>query len=412
MSYNSPFTGNVIQPTDVSFRQFTIAVDTTLSWPLNGNATDNYAARIMQVTASSAGLSLLMPPANQTSVGTDALILNVGSNTFTVKDYDGNTIVSIDAGSAQYIYVTTNPDTAGTWGIIAFGAGSSGGNASTLSGYGLIPEGQTINQSHPAKGLPDGYSIVASDRAQTLVWSGGAGGATLPATITVGDNWFFLLKNNGTGTFTLNTSGSDLIDNNSIMQFQPDESAFIVCTGSGFVSVGYGQSASFFLTVLVKSVTGGSYSLTASETANIIQQYVGTLSSNVTVTYPPIVQLYIVSNQTVDNGYTLTLTTGVIGGAIAVIPPGQQATVICDGTNFLNANTVQAGASSWQVLDGTVSSPSISFASETSTGIYRPSSGQFGIAVLGNQIVNVTSSGIEVTGTGTFTGGISGGTFS
>lgn len=411
MSYNSPFTGNVIQPTDVSFRQFTIAVDTTLSWPLNGNATNNYAARIMEVTASSAGLSLLMPPANQTSVGTDALILNIGSNTFTVKDYDGNTIVSIAAGSAQYIYVTDNPDTAGTWGVIAFGAGSSGGNASTLSGYGLTPSGQTINQSHPAKGVADGYSIISSDRAQVLVWTGGTGGATLPAAASTGDNWFFLLKNNGTGTFTLSCSGSDLIDNNAIMQFQPDESAFIVCTGSTFVSIGYGQSASFFLTVLVKSVTGGSYLLTASETANIIQEYVGTLSSNVTVVYPPIVQLYVVSNQTVDNGYTLTLTTGIIGGAVAIIPPGQQATVICDGTNFLNANTVQAGATSWQVLDGTAASPSISFASETSTGIFRPSIGQFGISVLGSQIVAVTSAGVEVTGTGTFSGGISGGTF-
>lgn len=411
MSYNSPFTGNVIQPTDVSFRQFTIAVDTTLSWPLNGNATNNYAARIMEVTASSAGLSLLMPPANQTSVGTDALILNIGSNTFTVKDYDGNTIISIAAGSAQYIYVTDNPDTAGTWGVIAFGAGSSGGNASTLSGYGLTPSGQTINQSHPAKGVADGYSIASSDRAQVLVWAGGTGGATLPAAASTGDNWFFLLKNNGTGTFTLSCSGSDLIDNNVIMQFQPDESAFIVCTGSGFVSIGYGQSASFFLTVLVKSVTGGSYALTASETANIIQEYVGTLSSNVTVTYPPIVQLYVVSNQTVDNGYTLTLTTGIIGGAVAIVPPGQQATVICDGTNFLNANTVQAGATSWQVLDGTAASPSISFASETSTGIFRPSIGQFGISVLGSQIVVATSAGVEVTGTGTFSGGISGGTF-
>jgi len=411
MSYNSPFTGNVIQPTDVSFRQFTIAVDTTLSWPLNGNATNNYAARIMQVTASSAGLSLLMPPANQTSVGTDALILNVGSNTFTVKDYDGNTIVSIAAGSAQYIYVTTNPNTAGTWGIIAFGAGSSGGNASTLSGYGLTPSGQTINQSHPAKGVADGYSILSSDRAQVLVWTGGTGGATLPSAASTGDNWFFLLKNNGTGTFTLSCSGADLIDNNAIMQFQPDESAFIVCTGSTFISIGYGQSASFFLTVLVKSVTGGSYLLTASETANIIQEYVGTLSSNVTVVYPPIVQLYVVSNQTVDNGYTLTLTTGIVGGAVAIIPPGQQATVICDGTNFLNANTVQAGATSWQVLDGTAASPSISFASETSTGIFRPSAGQFGISVLGSQIFAVTGSGIEVTGTGTFSGGISGGTF-
>ena len=65
MSYNSPFTGNVIQPTDVSFRSITLTANTQLQWPINGNATDDYAARIMQVSASSAGLSLYMPPADQ-----------------------------------------------------------------------------------------------------------------------------------------------------------------------------------------------------------------------------------------------------------------------------------------------------------------------------------------------------------
>ena len=97
MSFNSPFTGNVIQPTDVSFRAITLSANTTLSWPINGNATDNYSARIMNVTASSAGLTLRMPPANQASVGEDALVRNTGANTFTLADYDGNTISTIAA---------------------------------------------------------------------------------------------------------------------------------------------------------------------------------------------------------------------------------------------------------------------------------------------------------------------------
>ena len=105
MSFNSPFTGNVVQPTDVSYRAITLSVNTQLEWPINGNATDNFAARIMQVTASSGGLSLYMPPANQASVGQDALIRNVGANTFTVKDYEGvNTIISVAAGESKYIY--------------------------------------------------------------------------------------------------------------------------------------------------------------------------------------------------------------------------------------------------------------------------------------------------------------------
>ena len=150
MSYNSPFTGQVIQPTDVSFRDVTLSANTQLSWPINGNATDDYAARIMDVTATTTSLALWMPPANQTSVGNDALIRNIGANTFTVKDYAGtNVITTVAAGEAKYIYITDNPDEEGTWGVIAFGAGASAADAGTLAGYGLLAISNTLNQSAP-----------------------------------------------------------------------------------------------------------------------------------------------------------------------------------------------------------------------------------------------------------------------
>lgn len=411
MSFISPFTGDVVQPTDVSFRRFTLAVNTTLSWPINGNATGNYAARIMEIEATSAGLSLFMPPANQTSVGTDSLIFNYGSETFTVKDADGGTIIAIAAGEAQYIYVTTNPDAAGTWGVIAFGAGTSGGNASSLAGLGLMAISQTLNQSHPAQNISNGYNFVLADRAQLKLWDGGSGSATLPLTSTVNDNWFILFKNNGTGTFTLNTSSGEQIDNQTSKQYQPGDSSFIICNGSEYLTVGYGINASFGFNVLVKSVTGGPYALTASEASNIVQEYVGNLVSNVTVTYPPIVQLYIISNQTTDNGFNLVITTGAVGAASVTVPPGQQVTVFCDGTNFLNANTVQVGASFFQLLDGSLAIPSISFVNEPSSGMYRPGAGQIAFVILGNEIIDITASGITVTGSGTFSTGISGGTF-
>lgn len=421
MSYVSPFTGDVIQPTDVSYRTVTLSANTQLNWPSNSTTNADYAARIMQVTASSSGLSLYMPPANQASVGNDALIRNIGSNTFTVKDYAGtNTIVSVAAGESKYIYITTNPDAQGTWGNIAFGTGTSSADAATLAGYGLVASGATLNQSHPSAAISSGTTFAATDRAQTRVWSSGSGTATLPAAATLGNNWFTLFKNNGTGSFTISCSGSELIDGNSTKTFNPTESAFIVCTGTAYVTIGYGVSSQFAFTALTKNVTGGSVLLTNNEAANNIQEYVGNLVSNVTVTFPPVVNLYVISNQTTDNGYSLTVTTGL--GFSATIPPGQQATLICDGTNFLNANTTQAGASTVSLLDGTVGTPSLNFAAETGTGLYRPAAGELGIAVLGTKRVGVTASGISVTGavaasgavsgtTGTFTTGIAGGTF-
>lgn len=410
MSYVSPFTGDVIQPTDVSFRAVTLSANTQLNWPSNSTTSTDYASRIMQVTATAGSLSLYMPPANQTSVGNDALIRNIGANTFTVKDYAGtNTIVSVAAGESKYIYITANPTAQGSWGVIAFGTGTSSADAATLAGYGLVASGATLNQSHPSAAITTGTTFAATDRAQTRVWSSGSGTATLPAAATLGNNWFTLFKNNGTGSFTISCTGAELIDGNSTKTFNPTESAFIVCTGTAYVSVGYGVSSQFAFTALTKNVTGGAVTLTNNEAANNIQEYVGNLTSNVVVTFPAVVNLYVISNQVTDNGFTFTVTTGL--GFTATIPPGQQATLICDGTNFLNANTTQAGATTVSLVDGTVGTPALNFAAETSTGLYRPAAGELGISVLGTKRVGVTATGVTVTGSGTFTTGIAGGTF-
>ena len=162
MSFISPFTGNVIQPTDVSYRAVTLSANTQLQWPINGSATNDYVARIMNVTATAGSLRLEMPPANQSSVGNDALIRNVGATTFTVADYDGNTIVSVAAGEAKYIYITTNSTEAGTWGVIAFGVGSSTADAASLAGYGLKAITTTLNQSTPVQTFSSNYTAFLS----------------------------------------------------------------------------------------------------------------------------------------------------------------------------------------------------------------------------------------------------------
>jgi hypothetical protein len=414
MSYNSPFTGNVIQPTDVSYRAVTLSANTQLEWPINGNATDDYAARIMQVTATTSGLSLYMPPANQASVGQDALIRNIGANTFTVKDFAGtNTIVSIAAGESKYVYITANPTVTGTWGTIAFGTGTSSADSATLAGYGLVASGATLNQSHPAQALVTGGTFATTDRAQALVWSGGAGTYTLPSTSVLGNNWFTLFKNNGTGSMVI--SATDNIDGASTKTFAPSESAFIVCTGTTYITVGYGVSSQFFYTSLVKAVTTGTYTLSASEASNTIQTYTGTLTGNVTVVYPPVVNLYVIKNSVTAGGYTLTVGTG--SGTSVTIPSGQQVTLACDGTNFFNANTSQAGSVATVSLnDGTVGAPSLNYASETNTGLYRAGAGQFNTAILGVVRSTLSATGLTIAGsvtgtTGTFTTGVTGGSF-
>jgi hypothetical protein len=414
-SYTSPFTGDVIQATDVSYAAYTLTTNLQLDWPSNTIPPESPAARIMDITPGAGYLA--MPPANQVSVGQDALIRNLGGSSFNVRNYTGGTIVSVAAGKSVYIYVTDNSTTTGTWGVIDFGAGTSGGNASELAGLGLLAISTTLNQAHPVDTFLTGYTFVAADRAQNKMWTGGAGTVNLPLASTLGDNWFSILKNNGTGTLTINVASPDTIDLQVSKTVNPDESAFIMCDGTQYFTVGYGQSPNFLFTSLVKSVTTGTVTLTTQEATSVIQEYVGNLTGNVTVVYPPVVAFYVISNQTTDNGFSLTITTATPGGATVLIPVGQQATVISDGVNFYNANTVQAGGSTSQLVNGSVGAPSLNFINEPSTGMYRPGATNMGFTVVGTERLNVNTDGIQVTGDieatgiGNFEGGISGGDF-
>jgi len=419
MSFNSPFTGNVIQPTDVSYSRIILTTDLQLTWPINGSDTDDAAARIMEVSTASTANELWMPPANQASVGEDALIRNVGSVSLLVKDYTGaNTIVTVAAGEAQYIYITTNATTAGTWGIIAYGIGSSGADAATLAGYGLLAIGQTLNQSQPVTTFSSNYTALAADRSNTYVWTGGAGTLTLTLASTLGDNWFMFLRNSGTGALTITGTSNDLINGSTSIALQPTDSCIIVCSGSQFYTVGLGKSTQFAFTQLSKAVLTGTYTLTATEASNVIQKYTGALTGNVTIIIPSTVQVYYILNET-SNAFTVTISTGA--GATAVLTAGTQATLVCDSVNLYNANTILAGSSTVSLNNGSVGAPSLNFSSEVTTGIYRAASGEFNTAILGVLRSTLSATGLAIVGavssttTGTFgsgvTGGIAGGTY-
>jgi len=393
-SYVNVFTGDVIQPTDVSYRSFSISTNLTLAWPLDGNALGNYAARIMQVTATVGSLSIFMPPANETSVGTDSLIRNVGSNTFTVKDNAGGTIISVAAGEAKYIYVTNNSTAAGTWGIISFGVGSSSADAASLAGYGLKAISTTLNQSHPVSTTATTYTADSTYRAKTSVWTGGVGTITLDSAATLGDDWFMLIRNGGTGLLTVDCSGADTINGDPNLALQINDSTFICCSGTSFFTVGLGQATTFAYSQLVLPVVSGTYTLTPSQAQNTIIKVTGALTGAVTVQFPAAVQVYFVLNQT-TGAFNVTFETGVVGGLTATLQPNQQATLVCDSVNILNATTVITGALAVSLIDGSVGAPSLNFSTETNTGMYKAGTNQIGWAVAGVAKMRLTSDGLS-----------------
>lgn len=392
-SYTNPYTGQTISPSQVGYESLTISTDTTLQWPVNGNTSD-VVANIIEVSATVGSLRLYMPAATQVSQGQSALIRNVGSNTFTVVDTSGNTIVSISSGIAQYIYVTDNSTEDGTWATVTFGAGVSAANAATLAGNGLRAIGATLNTATPVTTFSANYTLNNTDRARMYVWTGGAGSLTLPTSGTAGADWFVIIKNDGTGVLTVLPQGVETIDGQVSAQLQIDESFVVVCNGSNYFSYGYGQSSTFFFTQLVKTVMGGTVTLTSSEAASIIQEYQGVLGSNCTVLVPQTVQLYSLRNTT-TGAYSLTFSTGVGGGLNLTLPQNQTIIAICDGTNIYNAQTATSSfINNLTIGNGSAAAPSLSFISDALTGLYLAASNQLGFAVNGVSAGRLTPTGL------------------
>lgn len=404
-TYVDPFTGSTISPSQVGYETLTISANTTLEWPINGNST-SVVANIIEVTATTTGLSLIMPPATQVSVGQTSLIRNIGSNTFTVADNGGNTIITIASGVAEYIYVTSNTTVNGTWETVTFGAGTSSANAATLAGYGLKAINTTLNQAYQESTIYSSAILNDTYRAQFLVWASGVGTITLPSASTVGNGWFVMVRNGGSGVLTLTPSGTDTIDGNATQQLQLTESLVIVSNGvGGYSTFAYGRSNTFAYTQLAKTVTGGTYTLTPVEYANVVQEYFGALLSNQIIVLPSTVQIYYLNNLTTGS-YSLTFKTSSVGAATVSVPQGQTLTVICDGTNVYNSSSASGGSiTSLTIGAGSAATPSLNFVGDTNTGIYQPATDQIAISLNGVNALTLNSNGLLVPA------GVNGGVF-
>lgn len=405
-TYVNPITGQTINPSQIGYEALTISTDTELDWPINGTTSTDVVAAIIQVTATVGSLKLYLPSALQVSTGQSVLIQNIGANTFTVTDISGNTIVSIASGIAQYIFLTSNSTNNGTWSTVTFGAGTSSANAAALAGDGLVASGTTLNQEYAESSVFSSTTLNSTYRAQFLVWSGGVGTITLPTASTVGNGWFVMVRNGGTGILTLTPSGTDTIDSVASQQLQLTESLVVVSNGiDGYSTFAYGRSNAFAYTQLAKTVTGGTTTLTAVEYANVVQEYYGALLSNQIIVLPSTVQIYYLNNQT-TGAFSLTFKTSAVGAATVTVAQGQTLTVVCDGTNVYNSSSASGGTVTTLTINaGSAAAPSLNFSGNTSTGIYQPATNQIGFALNAANGATLTTTGFLIPV------GISGGAF-
>lgn len=339
MAFTETFGGTTIYPSDVSYRAISLSANQTLAWPLEVATSGNVVAQIMDVTPSAGGFTITMPPANEASPGETALFFNAGSFNFTVADNAGNTIVAITPGLAYQIYLRTNTTAAGQWRTTQFGAGTSSATAGSLVGAGIKAINTTLNQSMAVTSLSVNYTAGAADRSAAFLWTGGAGTITLPAASTVANDWFFHIRNGGTGAISLATTGGELINGTATVDFNPGDSAIIVCDGTGYFTIGFGQAPEFLFDYVSIDLTSQSspYTLAGSNLNRIAYQFSGTLTTNMQIIVPATIQQYWVGNFTTGGSYTLTVKTSA--GTGVVVPRDARAILYCNGTDVVTADT-------------------------------------------------------------------------
>jgi hypothetical protein len=401
-TFVSPFTGDIVQPTDVSYFSLTFSTDQTLVWPNYAvpGATTVAAARVMDCTASTSGRSILLPDATQGSVGTDILFRNKGANAFFVEDSTGAQAVTIGVGEAYYFYLTDNSTPAGVWSNVEFGAGTSIADAATLVGNGLINQAGKLETSTDVIAVSTAPTFTESSRALAYVWTSGAGTFNLPDPSTLSNGWFIMVRNGGTGALTIDPYSTQTIDGNTSIIFYPSDSATIVYdeTTGNFFTVGLTRQTAVTYTAAtydVDSIIGSTFSLVTY--APNIQTYVafsGTRTTNLTVELPAITQLYVVNNQTGSSAYNIIMQISGSLGTTVTVADGVSTLILSDGVN-LSVLSSQSAVGSFLANNGSAAAPSFSFTSDTASGMYLISTHQLGLAANGVEMLNVDATNLS-----------------
>jgi len=344
-SYTSIFGGNAVRPSDQSLGTVTLTAETTLVWPTDGGTPSTSA--IMEITANTLNTEpgtptpwvLKLPDARRASPGETITFRGLGTYDFSIADNAGNDITTISPGMILTFYLSDNSTAAGTWSFWQAGAGYSLVDANALAGSGLSSYNGTLRVNCLNTKHTSTATFADDARGSIATWTGGTGTLNCPDPANVGDGWYMIFKNAGSGTLTIDsTSTSATFDGLSSISLLTNEGATVVCDGTNFTYVKHGSgSPASTLSYLSISVAGsGTYTLSAAEYANGALNFTGALTGNRTIVVPTAVKSYIISNNTTGS-YTLTVKTAA-GSGVAVTQTKTQ-TLYCDGTNVYAAVT-------------------------------------------------------------------------
>lgn len=342
VNYNELFGGDTIAPAQLSYTSYTLDASIALQWPLNAEPDADFAAQKIDVLPTLPNLSIMVPPANEVSTGTDILFNNVGPYTFSVLDADGNVLGTVASGEVWYFYLTDNTTAAGTWDVFQFGAGTSSANAASLAGAGLIAVVTTLNQNLPTTHINADYGLTSGDRATVILSEGGVTTLTPDHPTALGDGWFVYVINAGSGALTFDGDGAT-VDGAATKTINPSESAVFFSDGANFWTLGYGRAIQSTVTASTINLAAAASPLTLSATqaAAQVQDYTGALTGNFIVNYGTGVGYWFVRNNT-SGAFSLTLRVNGSDAGVA-IPQGSYSIVRSNGSNLVVAFTAMSG---------------------------------------------------------------------
>lgn len=341
MPFTEIFGNQTILPSDPSYLALTMAANKVLLWPVEQQVGgDLVVSTIIDIDATAPGLNVDMPNATLVSPGTAVIFNNVGANTVTVRDSIGGTIISLVSGSVWIAYLTDNTTPEGTWKVFQFGASVSVANAAALAGAGLKAITTTLNTRIAVSSKNANYVIVEGDRAVALVWTSGVGAFTLPAAGTVGADWYTIVRNSGNGDLTI-TPPSGLIDGAASKTFAAGTSAFIVCDGVNYFTIGFGAGAggggSGFGFIVIPVPGSGDYTLSGAELGQIGYRFTGILTGTRNIIVPGSTEEYWVDNQT-TGAFSLFVKTAAQVPGVEVLQNNRNI-LYSDGTNVIAAES-------------------------------------------------------------------------
>ena len=340
MAFTDIFGATTVLPSNPSYLELTIAADVTLNWPVEQQiGGDLVVATIIDLDATSPGLNVDMPNATLVSPGTSVIFNNIGGNTVTVRDSIGGTIISLVSGSVWIAYLTDNTTPEGTWKVFQFGASVSVANAAALAGAGLKAISTTLNTRIAVSAKNANYVIVNSDRAIALVWTSGVGTFDTPNAATVGADWYVIVRNSGNGNLVV-TPPTGLIDGSASKTFAPGDSAFIVCDGVDYFTIGFGSGGgggSGFDFIVIPVPGSGDYTLSGAELGKIGYRFTGILTGTRNIIVPGTTEEYWVDNQT-TGAFSLFVKTAAQVPGVEVLQNNRNI-LYSDGTNVIPAET-------------------------------------------------------------------------